>query len=178
MKRKAKIQSDIKDARSYECTTSRKKISSRVNKQESYTINGKVEMDFRKKYDIDTLYEAIRKCNDIDKAVESLKELKTFEGNRYTEYLEKMKVLFILSDEYEFLSTSAMIFSELKLHSVAPLIVSKLLSGKFDDSGGTFLFCLMPLRKSHFYEELQSLWSRDISWETEQKLLMMGIDEP
>ena len=141
-------------------------------------INGKAEMDFNRKYDIDSLYEAIQNCNDVDNAVKSLKELKLEEGNRYIECLEKMKVLFILSNDYSYLSTSALIFSELKIHSAVPLIVAKLLSGNFDDNGGTFLFSLMPLRKKHFYVELETLWSREISWEMQQKLVMMGIEEP
>jgi hypothetical protein len=141
-------------------------------------INGKTEMDSNKRHDIDSLYEVIQSCKDVDKAVESLKELKIKKPDRYIEYLEKMKVLFVLSDEYSYLSTSALIFSELKVHSAVPLIMAKLLSGKFDDNGGTFLYCLMPLRKKYFYEELGSLWSRDISWEMKQKLVMMGIDEP
>lgn len=135
-------------------------------------------MDFKRTYDIDSLYESIQSCTDVDNAVELFKGLKLEDDSRYFGYLEKMKVLFILSNEYSYLSTSALIFSELKVHSAAPLIVAKLLSGKFDDNGGTFLFCLMALRKKHFYTELESLWSREISWEMKQKLVMMGIEEP
>jgi len=140
--------------------------------------NAKKEMDFSKEYDIDSLYEVVHSCTDFENAVESFKKLKILESSRYSEYLEKMKVLFVLSDEFNYLSTAALIFGELKVHSAVPLIIAKLLSGKFDNNGGTFLYSLMSLRKKHFYTELELLWSRDISWEMKQKLVMMGIDEP
>ena len=135
-------------------------------------------MDFDRNYDIDKLYEAIKDCRDVDYAINAFNELKSSDNRRYLEYLEKMKVLFIVSSDYSYLSTAALIFSELKIHSAVPLIIAKLLSGKFDDNGGTFLFCLIPLRKKFFYMELESLWSRKISWEMKQKLILMGIEEP
>ncbi len=133
--------------------------------------------DFNKKYDIDSLYSLIKSNNDIDLIIDRFRWLKNNSYTNYYEYIEKIKVLFILSDEYEFLSTAALIFNEFKVHSAVPLIVAKLLSGKYDDSGGTFLYSLLGLRIKRFKEELNLLWQREISWEMQQKLELLNIPQ-
>ncbi len=89
--------------------------------------------------------------------------------------IERLKILYSNTNEYDFHSTASLIFSEFKIHSAVHLIVAKLLSGKFNDCGGTFLYALLPLNKNNVRDELSTLWTKDISWEMEQKLMMMNI---
>lgn len=105
----------------------------------------------------------------------SIKVTKKQDIQKYNQLIERLKILFVNTDEYDFLSTASLIFGELKIHSAVHLIVAKLLSGKFDDSGGTFLYALFSLRKTYVREDLRKLWSRNISWEMKQKLEMMKI---
>ena len=128
--------------------------------------------------DINALYEYISVSNDIDTVLNFLEKIKSNNKSLFDIYIERLKILFALSDSYNFLSTCSLVFSEFKIHSSVHLIVAKLLSGKFDDSGGTFLFSLIPLRKHNVIDELRSLWSREISWEMKQKLLIMNISPP
>jgi hypothetical protein len=137
-----------------------------------------MEMDSNKNYDIDALFFVIKSSHDIDQVFDTFKYLEEHKKNLYNGYIEKLKVLFVNSEEYEFLSTAALIFNEFKIHSTAPLLVAKLLNGNFDKNGGTFLYSLIGLRKSFFMKELQSLWLRNISWEMEQKLDLLGVSDP
>ena len=128
-----------------------------------------------KKFDIDSIYNFIKDSNDIDELYNVFQTTKNRDKELFNSYVAKLKVLFSLSEEYEFLSTAALIFGKFKIHSSAHLIVSKLLSGKFDDCGGTFLYSLIPLRKKYFIDELSVLWNREITWEMEQHLKILNI---
>ena len=135
-------------------------------------------MDFKSEYNIDSLYELIEGCIEIDELLDWFKDVKKNQREIFNGYIEKMKILFILSKEYSYISTSAIVFKEFKIHSSVPLIVAKLLSGKFNKSGGTLLYSLSPLKKKYVIEELKVLWDWEISWEMEQMLIMMNIDPP
>jgi len=134
-----------------------------------------MEINNETKFDLNKLKKYISSTKDIDSVFECFNKIKLENKMLFNLYIEKLKILFVLSDDYSFLSTSSLIFSEFKIHSAVHLIVAKLLSGKFNDSGGTFLYSLMSLKKNQVVEELRSLWSKEISWEMEQKLLMMNI---
>jgi hypothetical protein len=127
------------------------------------------------KFELDRLYHYIINSRDIDETLRLIKVAKEQDIQIYNLFIERLKILYVSTDEYDFLSTASLIFGELKIHSAVHLIVAKLLSGKFDDCGGTFLYSLFSLRKTYVKEDLRNLWSRNISWEMKQKLEMMKI---
>lgn len=127
---------------------------------------------------INNLYEYISSSNNIDNVIVFLETIKLKNKSLFDKYIERLKILFAMSDDYNYLSTCSLVFSEFKIHSSVHLIVAKLLSGKFDDNGGTFLYAMLSLKKNKVLDELSSLWDREISWEMEQKLLMLKISPP
>ena len=115
--------------------------------------------------------------NDIEHLESFLKELKRENVKEFKVYLERLKLVFINSNDILLLNKIAMLFSEFKIHSSVSLIVAKLLSTKHDDEGGTLVYALDGLRKSFFNDDLRTLWGKKISYEMEQMLLMIGVDE-
>ena len=83
----------------------------------------------------------------------------------------------MLSNDYNFYSTCALLFSIVKVHSSVHLIVAKLLSGNLDEHGSVLLNSLFGLKKTAFEHELKTLWKKPISWEMKQHLVILGIHE-
>lgn len=114
-------------------------------------------------YDLKDLYNYISDSRDIDEVLRLIKVAKNQDIQIYNQFIERLKILYVNTDDYEFLSTASLVFEELRIHSATHLITAKLLSGKFDDCGGTFLYALFSLRKTYVREDLRKLWSRNIS---------------
>ena len=121
------------------------------------------------------LYEYIKNSTDIEDVEVFFQSIKNNDPKAFKTIIEQLKILYVECDDYDFLSSASILFGEFKIHSSAHLIVAKLLSGKFNDSGGTFLYSLFSLKKVFVKEELRVLWERDISWEMKYKLEMMNI---
>ncbi|MBK9256157.1 MAG: hypothetical protein IPM42_11775 [Saprospiraceae bacterium] len=134
-----------------------------------------MDIIFKDEYDIYSINKLIIDNRDFEEIVKFLSKTKKVNKRKYFEFIEKMKVIFAMSDDYEFLSTASLIFNEFKVHSAVPFIVAKLLKGDFDSCGGTFLYSLISLNLRHLKSELEILWERDITWEMEQKLMLLGI---
>lgn len=107
---------------------------------------------------------------EIDVIERELHQLKQENKALYFCYIDKLKVYFILSDSIEKLNKLALVFSTFKIHSAVPLILSKLLSGKYDTEGGTLLYSLLGLKRVHFKEELQEMENRNNSFEMNSML--------
>lgn len=126
---------------------------------------------------LDALQEFIASSNDVDLLVKQSKALRAENAKLYSVFLEKLKLLFVLSDDYNFYSTCALLFSELKVHSSVHLIVAKLLSGNLEEHGSVLLNSLFGLKKKAFEHEIRTLWKKPISWEMKQHLVILGIYE-
>lgn len=88
---------------------------------------------------------------------------------------DKIKVSFVNNQDIDYLNVVSMLFYEFRIHSAAPIIVAKLLSGKHNNCGGTLIYSLLSLRKGSLKEELTQLWSKNISYEMEQMLEMLEV---
>lgn len=113
---------------------------------------------------------------DIDSIRVRFKRFKINKPKVFLFHLEKLKLIFINSKDILLLNKIALIFKEFKVHSSVPLIVSKLTSGEYDKEGGTLIYALNGLKRFAFIDDLEELWNRDISYEMEQMLLMIGVE--
>lgn len=115
--------------------------------------------------------------NEIEYLKSYFIDIKKNKTSLYKLYVDKLKVLFINSNDILIIDKIAMLFKELKVHSSVPLIVSKLLTYNFKDNGGTLIYSLNGLKILHFIDDLQTLWKHNISYEMQQMLYMIGVDE-
>ena len=67
------------------------------------------------------------------------------------------------------------IVSAFLIHSSVPLIVSKLVSGRHNQEGGTLVYALWSLKKQSFKDDLIALKKEDISYEMQLMLDMMEL---
>ncbi|MDZ4747199.1 MAG: hypothetical protein SH808_01835 [Saprospiraceae bacterium] len=110
---------------------------------------------------------------EIDAIEEMLFRLKNENKSLFRCYIDKLKVYFILNENIEIINKLSLIFSTLKIHSSVPLILSKLIDGKYDTEGGTLLFSLLGLKRTNFKDKLKEISKRDISFEMKSMLKML-----
>lgn len=104
-----------------------------------------------------------------------LKNMKRDNRNNYLITLERLKLSFILEKDILNLNKLAIVFSDLKVHSAVPLIISKLISDEFRDSSGTLIYSLKGLKINHFQPELHSLRGKEINYEMDKMLAKIGV---
>jgi hypothetical protein len=112
---------------------------------------------------------------DLETFETSLEELKLHDRKKFLQTMNRMKLLFIEIDDIRLLNQMSLLFSSFSIHSAVPLVISKLISGSYDESGGTLIYSLKGLRIFDFKEELAHLWERDISYEMKQMLKLINI---
>ena len=93
----------------------------------------------------------------------------------FSTIIDKLKVIFINSNDMSLLNTIALVFSAFLIHSSVPLIISKLVSGRHNQEGGTLVYALWSLKKQSFKDDLIALKKEDISYEMQLLLDAMGI---
>jgi hypothetical protein len=89
--------------------------------------------------------------------------------------IDKLKVIFINTNDISLLNTIALVFSTFLIHSSVPLIISKLVSGRHNQEGGTLVYALWSLKKQSFKDDLIALKEEDISYEMQLMLDMMKL---
>ncbi len=89
--------------------------------------------------------------------------------------IDKLKVIFINTENIAILNRLALVFSTFLIHSSVPLIISKLVSGRHNQEGGTLVYALWSLKKQSFKDDLIALKEEDISYEMQLLLDAMGI---
>jgi len=114
---------------------------------------------------------------EIEQIIEKFEKLKSGDSQLFTQHMDKTKLIFLKSNDILLLNKIALVFNEFKIHSSVALIVSKLILKKFHKNGGTLLYSLSGLRKVNYIEELRQLWKYNISYEMEQMLFLIGIEE-
>ena len=93
----------------------------------------------------------------------------------FSTIIDKLKVIFINSNDMSLLNTIALVFSAFLIHSSVPLIISKLVSGRHNQEGGTLVYALWSLKKQSFKDDLIALKKEDISYEMQLMLDMMEL---
>lgn len=83
----------------------------------------------------------------------------------FKQTIEKLKIIFINSNAVNILNKIAMIFNIYLVHSSAPIIISKIISGIYENCAGTLLFAINGLKSHHLKDELKMLWLKNISFE-------------
>jgi len=96
----------------------------------------------------------------------------------FLQVLDKMKLLFIETDDIRVLNKISLLFSSFSIHSSVPLVISKITSGNYNKNGGTLLYALKGLRIADFREELMDVWKGDISYEMQEMLRIININPP
>ncbi len=89
--------------------------------------------------------------------------------------IDKLKVIFINTENIAILNRLALVFSTFLIHSSVPLIISKLVSGRHNQEGGTLVYALWSLKKQSFKDDLIALKEEDISYEMQLMLDMMKL---
>jgi hypothetical protein len=110
-----------------------------------------------------------------EKIEEQLAIYKQQSPKLFSTIIDKLKVIFINSNDMSLLNTIALVFSAFLIHSSVPLIVSKLVSGRHNQEGGTLVYALWSLKKQSFKDDLIALKKEDISYEMQLLLDAMGI---
>ena len=112
---------------------------------------------------------------DLEKIEEQLAIYKQQSPKLFSTIIDKLKVIFINSNDMSLLNTIALVFSTFLIHSSVPLIISKLVSGRHNQEGGTLVYALWSLKKQSFKDDLIALKKEDISYEMQLLLDAMGI---
>ena len=89
-----------------------------------------------------------------EKIEEQLAIYKQQSPKLFSTIIDKLKVIFINSNDMSLLNTIALVFSAFLIHSSVPLIVSKLVSGRHNQEGGTLVYALWSLKKQSFKDDL------------------------
>ena len=110
-----------------------------------------------------------------EKIEEQLAIYKQQSPKLFSTIIDKLKVIFINSNDMSLLNTIALVFSAFLIHSSVPLIVSKLVSGRHNQEGGTLVYALWSLKKQSFKDDLIALKKEDISYEMQLMLDMMEL---
>ena len=110
-----------------------------------------------------------------EKIEEQLAIYKQQSPKLFSTIIDKLKVIFINSNDMSLLNTIALVFSTFLIHSSVPLIISKLVSGRHNQEGGTLVYALWSLKKQSFKDDLIALKKEDISYEMQLLLDAMGI---
>jgi hypothetical protein len=110
-----------------------------------------------------------------EKIEEQLAIYKQQSPKLFSTIIDKLKVIFINSNDMSLLNTIALVFSTFLIHSSVPLIISKLVSGRHNQEGGTLVYALWSLKKQSFKDDLIALKKEDISYEMQLMLDAMGI---
>jgi hypothetical protein len=110
-----------------------------------------------------------------EKIEEQLAIYKQQSPKLFSTIIDKLKVIFINSNDMSLLNTIALVFSAFLIHSSVPLIISKLVSGRHNQEGGTLVYALWSLKKQSFKDDLIALKKEDISYEMQLLLDAMGI---
>ena len=93
----------------------------------------------------------------------------------FSTIIDKLKVIFINTENIATLNRLALVFSTFLIHSSVPLIISKLVSGRHNQEGGTLVYALLSLKKQNFKDDLIALQKEDISYEMQLMLDMMNL---
>ena len=110
-----------------------------------------------------------------EKIEEQLAIYKQQSPKLFSTIIDKLKVIFINSNDMSLLNTIALVFSAFLIHSSVPLIISKLVSGRHNQEGGTLVYALWSLKKQSFKDDLIALKKEDISYEMQLMLDMMEL---
>jgi hypothetical protein len=112
---------------------------------------------------------------DLEKIKEQLAISKQQSPKLFSTTIDKLKVIFINTENIRTLDIIALMFSAFLIHSSVPLIISKLVSGRHNQEGGTLVYALWSLKKQSFKDDLIALKKEDISYEMQLMLDAMGI---
>jgi hypothetical protein len=108
--------------------------------------------------------------------IDHFSEIKEKDLHAFRENIKQLKVLFVKSESISELDKIAYVFKRFKIHSGVPLIVEKLLTGNFDDCGGSLVYALDGLRKNQYRKRLIKICKRKtISWEMKAMFYKIGI---
>ncbi|HNL08821.1 MAG TPA: hypothetical protein PKH93_14680, partial [Chitinophagales bacterium] len=112
---------------------------------------------------------------ELKKIEEQLAIYKQQSPKLFSTTIDKLKVIFINTENIRTLDIIALMFSTFLIHSSVPLIISKLVSGRHNQEGGTLVYALWPLKKQSFKDDLIALKEEDISYEMQLMLDMMKL---
>jgi hypothetical protein len=96
----------------------------------------------------------------------------------FNNIVDRTMVVFVNSNTIEIQNKIALVFSSLKLHKTAPLIVAKIIGDNLNEKGGTLIYSLKGLRKFSLIDDLLLLWQKPISYEMGEMLEYIGIGRP
>ena len=116
-------------------------------------------------------------ASEIDVIEQVLKQTKQAQKKKYNGIIDKLKVIFIVSDNILLLNKIALVFSTFAIHSAVPLIISKFVDDTYFQQGGTLIYALSGLRKQHFMKELKALSQKSISYEMQAMFDTLGFYE-
>lgn len=90
--------------------------------------------------------------------------------------IKELKIAFVKSEDILELNKISLVFQTFKVHSSVPLIVEKLISGKFDTNGGTLVYALGGLRIKNYRLSLVKISKRkSIIWEMQAMFDLIGV---
>ncbi|HRY33822.1 MAG TPA: hypothetical protein P5531_12720 [Bacteroidales bacterium] len=115
---------------------------------------------------------------DIEIIESSLRVLKSHDKKKFIQTINRMKLIFIEIDDIQILNKISLIFSAFSIHSSVPILIGKLISGKYDNNGGTLVYSLKGLKFLDYKEELSYLWEKNISYEMKEMLKLINIYPP
>jgi hypothetical protein len=101
---------------------------------------------------------------------EQLTDLKGNDARLFQKNIKSLKDTFEDSGSITYLNKIALVFSTFKIHSAVPLIVEKLLSGKYNTNGGTLVYALTGLKRKKYYSLLVKI-SQDSTISYEMKAM-------
>ena len=113
----------------------------------------------------------------IDALEKEYNDVRTTPYNLKSDKLQDLIACFISTDEIEAVNNMSMLIAYLNIDIAPSLIIGKLLSGRYNNNGGTLLYSLLDLDYKGFESELKSLWRLPISYEMQNMLQLLQISE-